>query len=76
MFLDESYDSGGIHLDYTANYKDMVGGVAYWERYRTGHWTDVRRNTNYTYILITMAPERNEIYHEIFDKALDRLQDL
>ena len=76
MFLDESYDSGGIHLDYTANYKDMVGGVAYWERYRTGHWTDVRTNTNYTYILITMAPERNEIYHEIFDKALDRLQDL
>lgn len=77
MFLDEAYDSHDTTIDYTANYKDIIGGIAFWERYRIGYWTDVRTQKHYFYILITLVPEKNkDVYMQIFDRSLDMLKDI
>lgn len=77
MFLDESYDSRDTTVDYTANYKDKIGGIFYWERYRIGYWTDVRTQKHYFYVLITLVPEKNQdVYKQIFDRSLDMLKDI
>lgn len=77
MFLDEAYDSRETTVDYTANYKDKIGGIFYWERYRIGYWTDVRTQKHYFYVLITLVPEKNQdVYKQIFDRSLDMLKDI
>nr|MCR5000380.1 hypothetical protein [Lachnospiraceae bacterium] len=77
MLLDESYDSRDTTVDYTGNYRDMIGGISYWERYRIGYWTDVRTQKHYFYILITLVPEKNrDAYQQIFDRSLDMLKDI
>lgn len=77
MLLDESYDSRDTTVDYTGNYRDMIGGISYWERYRIGYWTDVRTKKHYFYILITLVPEKNrDVYQQIFDRSLDMLKDI
>ncbi len=77
MLLDESYDSRDTTVDYTGNYRDMIGGISYWERYRIGYWTDVRTQKHYFYILITLVPEKNrDVYQQIFDRSLDMLKDI
>jgi len=77
MPLDDNFVAEETGLYYTANYKDVIGGLTYWERYRTGYWVDARQQKEYFYVIITLAPEKNkDVYQPIFDKMLDRMQDL
>ena len=77
MVLDEDFVAEETALYYSANCKDQVGGISYWERFRAGYWFDERQQKEYFYVLITMAPEKNEdVYRPIFDTMLDRLKDL
>ena len=77
MLLDESYDSRDTTVDYTGNYRDVIGGIMYWERFRAGYWTDVRTSKHYFYVLITLVPEKNrDAYQQIFDRSLDMLKDI
>ena len=62
---------------YNAEFRDIIGGVTFWEGYNTNAWTDIRTNREYTYSLILLAPEKNkDIYKEIFTRAIDRLEDI
>ena len=77
MVLNEDFVAEETGVYYTADCKDQIGGITYWERYRAGYWFDERQQKDCFYVLITMAPERNEsVYKPIFDKMLDRMQDL
>jgi len=62
---------------YYATYKDVMGGLTYWEGYYASHWQDVRTQKYYFYSITMLAPEKNQdIYEEIFTKSLDRLDDI
>ena len=64
-------------LCYCAEFKDIIGGVSFWEGYETSVWRDARTNKEYSYDLILLAPEKNkDIYKEIFTRACDRLEDI
>ena len=64
-------------LKYKAQYKDIFGGVTYWEGDYVSMWRDVRTNEYYVYSIILMAPDCNkEIYQQMLDKGIDRLQDI
>lgn len=64
-------------LAYLAEFKDVIGGVTFWEGYEASVWHDVRTNKEYSYDLILLAPEKNkDIYKEIFTRAIDRLEDI
>ena len=74
MFLKDAW----LHdLKYQSEYKDNLGGVTYWEADFASMWRDVRTNKYYIYDIVLMAPNNNEdIYRQLFDKAVDRLQDI
>lgn len=77
MFLDEQYDSRETTIDYTGNYRVLIGGTKFWERDRIGYWTDSRTQKHYTYLIITLVPEKDQdIYKQIFDRSLDMLKDI
>jgi DNA-binding transcriptional MerR regulator len=77
MFMDEEFQGEEAGLFYNANYKDMIGGVTYWERFRAAYWYDTRTDQDYIYTMITVVPEKNkDVYKPIFDKMIDRLKDL
>lgn len=77
MNLDENFVAEETGINYTANFKDMIGGVTFWERYRAAYWFDERQQKDFYYIVITLAPSRNEdVYKPIFDKMLDMPKDL
>ncbi len=77
MILDENFVAEETGINYTANCKDIIGGVTYWERYIAAYWYDERQQKDFYYIMITMAPERNKsTYQPVYDKMIDRLQDL
>ncbi len=62
---------------YVAEYKDVIGGVTYWERFSMSVWTDVTTDKVYWATIITLAPEKNkDQYRNIFDKMLDTLEDI
>ncbi len=62
---------------YRAEYKDVIGGMTYWERFQSGYWTDVRTGKHYFVQIITVVPEVNkDIYKSIFDKTLASLEDI
>lgn len=64
-------------LCYCAEFKDIIGGVSFWEGYESSVWRDARTNKDYSYDLILLAPEKNkDIYKEIFNRACDRLEDI
>ena len=64
-------------LAYLAEFKDVIGGVTFWEGYEASAWHDARTNKDYSYDLILLAPEKNkDIYKEIFLRASDRLEDI
>ena len=64
-------------LAYLAEFKDVIGGVTFWEGYEASAWHDARTNKDYSYELILLAPEKNkDIYKEIFTRAGDRLEDI
>lgn len=64
-------------LAYLAEFKDVIGGVTFWEGYEASAWHDARTNKDYSYDLILLAPEKNkDIYKEIFNRACDRLEDI
>ena len=64
-------------LAYMAEFKDVIGGVTFWEGYEASAWHDARTNRDYSYDLILLAPEKNkDIYKEIFNRACDRLEDI
>ncbi len=64
-------------LKYRAEYKDIFGGVTYWEGDYVAMWRDVRTNEYCFHNIILMAPFCNQdIYKQMFDKAIDRLQDI
>ncbi len=64
-------------LAYLAEFKDVIGGVTFWEGYEASAWHDARTNKEYSYELILLAPEKNkDIYKEIFTRAGDRLEDI
>ena len=74
MFLSDSWIS---NLRYRSEYKDILGDVTYWEANFSSMWRDVRTNKYYIYDLVLMAPNSNQdIYKQLFDKAIDRLQDI
>ena len=74
MQLEENWVSD---LKHHAEYKNIIGGVTYWEGNWASMWRDVRTNKYYVYDLVLMAPYANEdIYKGLFDKATDRLQDI
>ena len=74
MFLKDSWLQ---NLIYHTEYKDILGGITYWESNHASMWRDVRTNKHYIYDLVFLAPNSNEdIYRQMFDKAVDRLQDI
>ncbi len=76
MYLGDLPSPDGVD-SYNAEFRDIIGGVTFWEGYNTNGWTDVRTNRQYTYSLILLAPEKNkDIYKEIFTRAIDRLEDI
>lgn len=77
MVLDENFVAEENAIYYEVNCRDTIGGISYWERYRAGYWYDERQQKDFFYIIITMAPEKNkDVYQPIYDKMLDRMQDL
>ncbi len=76
MYLGDLPSPDGVD-SYNAEFRDIIGGVTFWEGYNTNGWTDVRTNRQYCYNLILLAPEKNkDIYKEIFTRAIDRLEDI
>ncbi len=62
---------------YRAEYKDVIGGVTFWERFQIGYWTDTTTGKHYFAKIITVVPEINkDIYKSIFDKTLASLEDI
>ena len=62
---------------YYAEYRDVIGGINYWEGYYAGMWRDVRTQKYCFYSLILMAPEKNkDIYNKMFYTAVDRMEDI
>ena len=62
---------------YRGEYKDIVGGITYWEGNWSTMWRDVRTQKYYVYDLVLMAPYVNaESYKTLFYKGIDRLQDI
>ena len=77
MSLNEEFVAEETGINYTADFKDMIGGISFWERYRAAYWFDERQQKDFYYIVITLAPSRNEdVYKPIFDKMLDMPKDL
>ncbi len=75
MLLSE--DDPADDLKYRAEYKDIYGGVTYWEGDYVSMWRDVRTNEYCFYSIILMAPNNNkDIYKQMFEKGIDRLQDI
>ncbi|MBR5407325.1 MAG: hypothetical protein IK111_06735 [Lachnospiraceae bacterium] len=75
-FLDDSRprENG---LAYESNFRDVIGGVTFWERDYSDLWQDNRTGKLYSINIITLVPEKHrDIYTQIFDKSLDRLTDL
>ncbi|MCR5801947.1 MAG: hypothetical protein K6G57_06415 [Lachnospiraceae bacterium] len=74
MFISDSWPN---NLKYYSEYKDIIGGVTYWEANFASMWHDIRTDKYYIYDLVLMAPSNNQdIYKQLFDKAIDRLQDI
>ena len=74
MFLSDSWPH---NLKYYSEYKDILGDITYWEGNFSSMWHDVRTDKYYIYDLVLMAPESNkDIYKQLFDKGIDRLQDI
>ncbi len=70
-------DSWVSDLKYNGEYKDMVGGVTFWEGNYASMWRDVRTQKYYLYDLVLLAPAANEdVYKGLFEKGIDRLQDI
>ena len=62
---------------YFAEYRDVVGGITFWEGYCAGMWRDVRTNKYCFYSIILMAPEKNQdVYKQIYNTAVDRMEDI
>lgn len=75
LLTDKTITDDGIA--YVAEYKDVIGGVTYWERFSMSVWTDVTTDKVYWATIITLAPEKNkDQYRNIFDKMLDTLEDI
>lgn len=74
MLLNDSWPSD---LKYFGEYKDIIGGITYWEGNYSSMWRDVRTNKYYLYDLAILAPSANEdVYKGLFEKGIDRLQDI
>ena len=74
MFLKDNWEND---LRYRSEYKDVFGGMTYWEGNYTSMWHDERTNQYYLYDLVLLAPNSNQdIYRQLFDKATDRMQDI
>ena len=70
-------DSWVSDLKYKGEYKDIVGGVTFWEGNYSSMWRDVRTQKYYLYDLVLLAPAANEdVYKGLFEKGIDRLQDI
>ena len=70
-------DSWVSDLKYKGDYKDSVGGVTFWEGNYSSMWRDVRTQKYYLYDLVLLAPAANEdVYKGLFEKGIDRLQDI
>lgn len=62
---------------YFAEYRDVVGGITFWEGYCAGMWRDVRTDKYCFYSIILMAPEKNQdVYKQIYNTAVDRMEDI
>ncbi|MBR5765273.1 MAG: hypothetical protein IKX95_00685 [Lachnospiraceae bacterium] len=76
MFLNDQ-EFPNDRLAYRAEYKDIVGGIPYWEGTWTGTWNDLRTKKQYLYSLSLLAPEKNgDVYKGLFDRAVDMLKDI
>ena len=76
VLLTESTDTDN-KVAYDAEFKDVIGGVTYWERYRMSIWTDVTTDKVYWANIIMLAPEKNKTeYKNIFEKTLSSLEDI
>ena len=70
-------DSWVSDLKYQGEYKNTVGGVTFWEGNYASMWRDVRTQKYYLYDLVLLAPAANEdVYKGLFEKGIDRLQDI
>ncbi len=68
---------GDGRFGYTGEYKDVMDGVTYYEKYTIKYWTDERTGKHYFATLLMLAPEKNkDIYKQIFEKSLDSLEDI
>lgn len=77
MVLQDNFVAEETGIYYAAECKDTVGKITYHERFRAAYWYDERQQKDFYYVLVTMSPEKNDdVYKPIFDKMLDRLQDL
>ena len=77
MVLQDNFVAEETGIYYAAECKDTVGKITYHERFRAAYWYDERQQKDFYYVLVTMSPEKNDdVYKPIFDKMLDRLQNL
>ena len=76
MFVNDEANPND-RIGYSAEYKDVIGGVTYWEGLHALLWRDVRTQKYYFCNVILLAPDKNQdVYKGLFEKACDRLQDI
>ncbi len=74
---DMKYNSDYWTCAYQTEFKDVIGGVDYHERYFISYWRDVTTGKTYFYIFITLVPyENRDVYMEIFDASLKDMKDI
>ena len=73
--LSESEFEGKAH--YSAEYKDTIDGILYWERVYTGWWRDARTSQCYWYRILTIAPYKDmEVYKKICTNMESKREDI
>ncbi|MCR4786986.1 MAG: hypothetical protein K5888_00220 [Lachnospiraceae bacterium] len=75
LVTDQSSTEGWI--GYIGEYKTVIGGTTYWERYRLALWTNEKTGEIFWGLVVTLAPEANkDDYKAIFDEMLNNMVDI
>ncbi len=58
-------------------YRSLLDGVTYYEKYRIAYWTDLQTGKHYFATIIMLCPEKNgDAYKPFFEKAMSSLADI
>ncbi|MCR4903470.1 MAG: hypothetical protein K6A23_11480 [Butyrivibrio sp.] len=74
---EQEYSADTWACAYHADFKDVIGGVTYWERYFAAYWKDTTTDNVYLTVIVMVAPEVNRTqYQEVFEKSIKELTDI